>query len=315
MENETLYKYLKGETSVAEDAEIAAWYEADPKRHRRRLDSMRMLFEGMELHGGQPRAKRAGMCMTWRRICFAGMRVAAVVLLALGAGRVSYRYAFDVMSGQTNTLKVPAGQRMELMLADGTHVWLNSEAELEFPAVFAPAARRIRLSGEAMFDVKPDAARPFTVETFASDVQVLGTKFNINADEEHGRFSTALLNGSVRVSNRIDPSQADIVMKPDEVVALVDGKMVISQLDDDTELCWMNGMLCVTGLSFTELMDRFEQVFAVHVIIDRESLPDMQSVGGKIRVDGGIRNALRMLQYSEDFDYEIDEATNTVTIR
>ncbi len=315
MENETLYRYLKGETSVAEEAQIADWYDADPKRHRRRLDSVRMLFEGMELHGDSRRAKRAGVRMTWRRIGFAGMRVAAALLLALGAGHLSYRYAFDVMSGQTNTVKVPAGQRMELTLADGTHVWLNSGAELEFPAVFAPASRRIRLSGEAMFDVEPDAARPFTVETFASDVRVLGTRFNVDADEEHGRFSTALLRGSVCVSNRIDPSQADIVMKPDEVVDLVNGRMITSHLDDDKELCWMDGLLCVTGLSFAELMDKFEQVFAVHVIVDRESLPDMQSVGGKIRVDGGIRNALRLLQYSTDFDYEIDEATNTVTIR
>lgn len=315
MENETLYKYLIGETSVAEEEEIADWYDADPKHHRRRLDSVRMLFEGLELYGDAARAKRGCARMTWRRAGLVCMRTAAAVLLALGVGFGSYRYAFDVMSRQMNTVKVPAGQRMELTLADGTHVWLNSEAELEFPAVFSRSARRIRLSGEAMFDVKPDAARPFTVETFASDVQVLGTKFNVDADEARGRFSTALLQGSVRVSNRIDPSQADIVMHPDEVVDLVGGKLVTSHMDDDTELCWTEGLLCVTGLSFAELMHKFEQVFAVHVIVDRQTLPDMKSVGGKIRVDGGIRNALKMLQYSGDFDYEIDEATNTVTIR
>lgn len=120
-----------------------------------------------------------------------------------------------------NSIYVPAGQRMELTLADGTHVWLNSEARLEYPVLFAQDVRRVRLSGEALFEVAHDKSHPFVVETFASDIRVLGTRFNVDADEEHRRFSTALLEGCVRISNRLDPAQASIVILPNERVDLV----------------------------------------------------------------------------------------------
>ena len=315
MENEVLYRYLKGKTTEEEELLVAQWLEENPAEHQKQLDSVRFLFEGVELYGDQPQAKPQGLHITLTRFGRYAARVAAVVLVALGAGYISHEQAYRSISEQKNIVQVPAGQRMELTLADGTHVWLNSEASIEYPAVFARNTRFVKLTGEAMFQVTPDKKRPFIVETFASNVQVLGTKFNVNADVEHSRFSTALLEGSVRVSNRLDPNQSDIVMKPNEVVNLVDGRLRMDVLNDDTALCWTEGQLYVTGLSFMELMDKFEQVFAVRVVIDRRTLPDMSAVGGKIRVNAGLENALRILQYAADFTYAIDETTNTVTIR
>lgn len=315
MDNEILYRYLKGETVPAEELQIAAWLEQNPSEHQRQLDSVRFIFEGMELHGGRMQSRQRGISLSWTRIGQYAMRIAAVVMIALGAGYYSYQHAYRSLAGQKTVVQVPAGQRMELTLADGTHVWLNSEAKIEYPAVFSRNARFVKLSGEAMFQVKHDESRPFTVETFASNVTVLGTKFNVNADEERNRFSTALLEGSVQVSNRLDPSQQDIVMKPNEVVNLVNGRLRTGSLSDETSLCWTEGQLYVTGLSFPELMDKFEQVFAVHIVIDRKIMPDMKAVGGKIRVNAGIENALRVLQYAANFTYVIDETTNTVTIR
>ncbi len=315
MEHELLYRYLKGETTTAEERRIGAWLEADPEHNRRRLDSVRFLFEANELHGAQIRAERRSLRTGWRRMPRYAVRIAAVVAIALGAGHAAYRQAFRTMSETMQTVEVPAGQRMELTLADGTHVWLNAEARIEYPTVFARRARRVKLSGEAMFEVTHDAARPFTVETFASDVRVLGTKFNVDADEARARFAATLLEGSVRVSNRLDPMQPDITMKPDEVVRLVDGRLKASRLEDETSLCWMDGLLYVTELSFAEVMDKFEQAFGVRIIIERDTLPDMEGAGGKIRVNNGLENALRVLQYGADFAYDIDPTNNTVTIR
>lgn len=315
MENEILYRYLKGETSPQEERQIGAWLAAEPEKHQKQLDDVRFLFEAAELHDIEVTAARPRMRLTWRRAVRYGLSAAAAVLIALGIGHTTYRQAFHEMSGMMQVLQVPAGQRMELTLADGTHIWLNSEARLEYPAVFAADSRRVKLSGEAMFQVAHDAQHPFIVETFASDIRVLGTKFNIDADEEHQRFSTTLLEGSVLLNNRLDPTQGGIVMKPDEVVSLKNGRLSRSPLLDETSLCWMDGLLYVTDLSFIELMDKFEQVFAVKIVIDRDTLPDMRGTGGKIRVNAGVENALRVLQYGTDFTYRIDEATNTVIIR
>lgn len=315
MENEVLYRYLKGETTIAEEQQVAEWLGENSAEHQKQLDSVRFVFEGMELHGVFSQAMQRSMRLSWMQMGRYAVRIAAVVLIALGAGYVCYQQGYRSVSDQTNIVQVPAGQRMELTLTDGTHIWLNSEATIEYPAIFTRNSRHVKLSGEAMFEVKHDAKRPFVVETFASDVRVLGTKFNIDADEEHNRFSAALLEGSVLISNRLDPSQMDIVMKPNEVVNLVDGRLASSSLQDESSLCWPEGLLYVTGLSFTELMDKLEQTFAVRIVIDRETQPDMGASGGKIRVNAGIENALRVLQYAANFTYEIDQATNTVTIR
>ena len=117
------------------------------------------------------------------------------------------------------------------------------------------------------------------------------------------------------LTNRLDPAQGDIVMKPDEVVSLKNDRLKRSPLLDETSLCWMDGLIYVTDLSFLELMDKFEQAFAVKIVIERDTLPDMRGTGGKIRVNAGIENALRVLQYGTDFTYRLDEATNTVIIR
>lgn len=315
VENELLYRYLQGRTSDAEEGRIAAWLEENPSEHRKQLDAVRFIFEGVELYGTQPHAARRGVRIPLMRVTRYAVRIAAVVMLVLGTGYATYQHTYRTLGARKNIVSVPAGHRMELTLADGTQVWLNSGAKIEYPAVFARNMRYVKLSGEAMFQVRRDEKRPFIVETFASNVRVLGTKFNVNADEEHSRFTTALLEGSVRVSNRLDPSQTDIVMKPHDVVSLVDGRLQTHLLEDETSICWTQGLLYVTGLSFAELMDKFEQVFNVRIVIDRRTMPELGAVGGKIRVNAGVENALRLLQMAADFTYEIDEATDTVTIR
>lgn len=204
---------------------------------------------------------------------------------------------------------------MELTLADGTRVWMNSESRLEYPIMFAQDVRHVKLIGEAMFEVAHDKSHPFIVETFASDVRVLGTKFNVDANEAHHRFSITLMEGSVRISNRLDPSQANIVMRPNEKVDLIGNYLYTSKLDDYDAPCWMNGQLDITGLSFTELMEKMEQAFAVRVVIKCSSLPSTAGIGGKIRINAGVGNAFKWLHSLLNFDYEIDEAENTITIK
>lgn len=316
MENDVLYRYLKGETTPDEEQKIAAWLEADFEAHQEQLDAARFIFEGIELYKDDKQThKTAILTVSWRRFSSYAIRIAAVVVIAMFTAFITHRQAFKSMSDMSNIVYVPAGQRMELTLSDGTHVWLNSGAELEYPAVFGRNSRLVKLSGEAMFQVERDEMRPFTVETFASDIQVLGTKFNVNADEKHNDFTTTLLEGTVRVSNRIDPSQPGIVLTPNKVVSLIDGKLHMESLRQETEPCWVDGLLSVTGFSFSETMDKFEQVFGVHIVIERNVLPEMENVGGKIRINNGIEHALRILQYGVDFSYEIEEATNTVIIR
>lgn len=314
METEILYKYLKGRTTPEEEARIAEWLSADPE-NQKQMDSVRFLFDGIELYGDKAAPARRMSIVSWRPLVRRVVQVAAVVAIAVGAGFIANRHSIGELSDMCNSIYVPAGQRMELTLADGTHVWLNSEARLDYPVLFAQDVRRVKLTGEAMFEVTHDKSHPFVVETFASDIQVLGTKFNVNADDEHRKFSTALLEGSVQISNRLNPKQENIVIRPNEQVELIGDYLYASPMDDYGSSCWVNGQLNITGLSFAELMKKIEQVFGVKVVIERSVLPSTAGIGGKIRVNAGVDNALRWLHSVLDFDYEIDEVENTITIR
>ena len=99
------------------------------------------------------------------------------------------------------TVIVPAGQRAELLLADGTKVWLNSRSKLKFPDRFQKDARKVELDGEGYFEVTHQEEAPFTVHTSKYDVKVLGTEFNVKAYKDKEQFETSLLKGSVEVSN------------------------------------------------------------------------------------------------------------------
>ncbi|HVI48527.1 MAG TPA: FecR domain-containing protein [Chitinophaga sp.] len=101
-----------------------------------------------------------------------------------------------------NTLETPRGGQFRIVLPDGTHVWLNAASSLRFPTSFSGEDRAVVLTGEAYFDVTPDATRPFTVKTDRMDVVVLGTSFNVMAYADEQTVRTTLVSGAVNVVAR-----------------------------------------------------------------------------------------------------------------
>ncbi len=95
-------------------------------------------------------------------------------------------------------LIVPAGARYQLVLADGTKVWMNAASKLTYPVSFSDAERRVKLEGEAYFEVMSSAV-PFIVEAGKQEIRVLGTSFNVSAYHEDANFETTLVSGKVLV--------------------------------------------------------------------------------------------------------------------
>ncbi len=180
--------------------------------------------------------------------------------------------------------------------------------------MFAGKERRVKVSGEAMFDVAHDARHPFVVETFACDVEVLGTKFDVVADEAESRFSASLLRGSVKVTSRLDPSE-QYVLRPDESVHLVGGHLSRRILEDKEDFLWTDGIISIKGHDFGQLMERFERSFGVKIVVERERMPQIDYNHGKIRISDGVDSALRLLQMASDFTYVKDSENDVITIR
>lgn len=316
MEKELLIKFLKCETTPEEERLLVDWLESDPE-HRKELDSMQLIMEGMALCA--PDLEKMTSDKTSPRVSLftrlAKISVAASIAIILAAG-IGYNYIsnkIDNLSNQKTMIDVPEGQRVQITLGDGTEVWLNSSAKLEYPSVFSGNQRLVKLSGEAMFNVKYDEKHPFIVETYACNIEVLGTKFNINADESLKSFSVALMSGSIKLTNKLI-QENPIIMKVNEVVTLKDGHLHLKNIENHDEYLWTEGIISIHDISFVELMAKFEQIFNVQIEIRSKNIPTISYNRGKIRVSDGIDHALKILQLSSEFTYKKDPETGVITI-
>ena len=310
---ETLIRFQKCETTPEEEVAILDWLDADPE-NQRQLDSLDFQFNAAVLHMEQPQSEdqSSRRINPFRAFIYAGVAAAIALFLAVGNGWYQARQTRLDLESLNTTINVPIGQRIEVTLQDGTRVCLNAGSSLEFPNVFSKHDRKVRLSGEAMFDVMPDADCPFVVETYGYDVQVYGTKFNVEAEAASAEFSTALLQGSVKVTDRA--SGAGFFLVPGEKAELVQGKLRRSPITNSDEYLWTEGIISLQCDSFTELLKRMEKAYDVHFIIQFDKEPVVRC-RGKIRVSDGIEHALEILKLGTDFNYEIRRGSNEIYIR
>lgn len=321
MTDELLFKYFSNEASAEEVAQIEQWLDEDPARQSE-FDSAHYLFNAMILHSDElskmttPGAlEKTSRKSKVRRLVYRyAAAAAAVVIAGLSGVFVEREINYNKMTAQTNVLEVPAGQRMSVTLSDGTQVQLNGNSRIEYPVIFSRRQRNVKLSGEAFFEVKHDERHPFIVETFASKVEVLGTRFNVYADEASEYFSTALVDGKVKVTTN-DETAEQVVLAPDEMVRFVNNHLVVTKVDAENLISWIEGYVNLADTDFESLMHRFENVYGVKIVIERETMPEIGYKSGKIRVSEGVNFALKLLQHECKFTYTENYETNTITIR
>ena len=308
--SEILARFFEGRTTSEENNAIADWIESDPANQE--TFNRELQFHLMLMH--MPASVQTPLQKPHRtRLAFyAGLAASFVAGIIL-----CWFLAVAPLSDEASRMvafHTDPGQRASLTLPDGTSVELNSGSTLEYPAVFARGERRVRVEGEAMFDVAKVADKPFYVETFAYDVKVLGTRFNVEADEDRGVFSTALMEGSVAILDKHDNRITEL--EPDQVVTLTDGRLIKRHEENiGSRYRWTDGIINCAGLSFEELMRRFERAFGVTIVIECEAVPDISYKRMKVNVCDGISHAFAILQRTSDFTVEYEDTTNTYHIR
>lgn len=308
------FRFFSRETTPQETDALTVWLKEDPS-HEAEFNKAYELFvisQVMAYADVDKPAKKNHFKKLRRWIPYA-VSVAAAILLGMFIN--NYFFTVPALEKIGNTMLVSEaqlGQRTTVTLSDGTIVELNSNSRIEYPAIFHKGDRRIRLEGEAMFDVARNEKHPFVVETFAYDVKVLGTKFDVIADSEKKEFSTALLEGKVSIQDKSDRSL--VTLRPDMMARLQGDRLVCSRIPDKEAYLWTDGVISATGVPFTELMDRFERCYGVNIEISRANLPEVRYSYFKLRISDGIAHALKLLQDASDFDYKYNEETNTYTI-
>lgn len=163
-----------------------------------------------------------------------------------------------------NTIAIPRGGQYQLILADGSKVWLNAASSLRFPVAFAANERRVQLTGEGYFEVSKDADRPFIVQTQTADVRVLGTHFNVSAYPDEA-WKTTLLEGSVAVKRNasqvfLRPGNQAIVKGMDDHIALV------READTDEAIAWKEGFFHFKDADVVSVMNQLSRWYDVDIV-------------------------------------------------
>ena len=207
---------------------------------------------------------------------FSVAAVAIGFLLVVGVGVGYLVYPQDEREGITRKdekqmslreqrVKVPQGERMTIMLADGTKVVANSRTTVAYPESFSASSREIYVNGEAYFEVAHDAKRPFIVKTDRFKVKVLGTRFNVS-DYDASKSNVVLVEGSVELTT----ANKDVVrMQPSDKVEIQNGAFTSKiQVNTDDYTCWMEGIMNLHGDDIQVIARKLSYYYGVQIVCE-----------------------------------------------
>ena len=306
MEKEILYRYFEGAATSAEEIAVREWAEASPENYKSYLEA-RKVWCALLLHAQKPAPSNKAI---FGRVLLRFAGAAAVMAVLIGVAALCY-VALHSFADGVQKISAPRGQRVEVTLADGTRVWLNSKSSLTYSPLFGLFNRNVQLSGEGYFEVAK-GAKPFVVTTQKHDVKVYGTTFNVYAFDNKPVFETALLEGSVEViphdgtpSMRLYPNQ--------RAVDMGEGMLVCRPLEDRDRLRWIDGMICLNNVDFSEFVESFSNYFDTEIRVLNPELYK-QRFTGKFRQGDGIDYSLRVMQNLVKFNYTHDTKNHIIEI-
>ncbi|MBJ6368591.1 FecR family protein [Snuella sedimenti] len=220
------------------------------------------------------------------------------------------KYHSDNASSSTklvyNTLNVPLGRKFQLVLSDGTHVYLNSGSKLRYPTTFIKEMPRdVFLDGEAFFSVEEDKERLFTVITDQMNTQVYGTKFNVSSYKDDGIYATVLVEGSVGVYKSND----SIELKPIKVIpgqraVLNENAIKVQKVFIEKYIAWTENKLYFIEDNFETILKKLERHFNVKIINEYKALNQKRFTGTFI--DETVEEILEVCKAHTGFTYTIN---------
>lgn len=231
---------------------------------------------------------------------------------------------------QIQEIVAAKGEKSQIVLPDGTKVWLNGDSKLFYESDFKGASREVKLEGEAFFDVVKDPSKPFIVHAATIDIKVLGTSFNVKAYEEES-VETTLYRGLVNITKSDDDSFKPIILYPNQKV-IVPRRIVAKQPADDEiaprhatvdirksvivqqidsaiaepgriETAWMYNRLEFRGEDFETLAAKLERWYNVKIVFEDENVKKLNFNGSFEKEN--VSQALRALSTANSFNYKI----------
>lgn len=203
-------------------------------------------------------------------------------------------------ANKINKLSTAKGETYILILPDKSKVWINAASTLTYSTSINVAERRVKLEGEAYFQVAEDKKRPFIVETRGQSVQVLGTHFNVNAYANEESVKTTLLQGSVKVFNKLDTK----ILKPGDQSSVRENSISIAEVDTERAVAWKNNKFLFENDDIRYIMRMIERWYNVDVVYTGE-MPTEKFGGGVSRFDN-VSQVLKILESTGGVHFKME---------
>lgn len=238
-------------------------------------------------------------------------QVGVNVLRDSARGVVYERREEQAENPEYNTLVVPRQGEFQVVLADGSKVYLNSESEIRYPTFFAGGERRVFLKGEAFFEVASDTSRPFIVEVGEMDVRVLGTRFNVNAYAPERAIRTTLVSGKVRVSDRED--KAAVILEPGQQAVWKKDGLTTREVDALAVSAWVDGKFYFEeGMTLEEITEQLQRWYDIDFFFASERVKRFV-FAGMIKKEYTANEIFSMIEKAARVKFTVNGRTVTVS--
>jgi ferric-dicitrate binding protein FerR (iron transport regulator) len=244
-------------------------------------------------------------------------------LVKTGKGQLVYNEQPGETQHKTywNALATPRGRRFQLMLPDGSQVWLNAASSIRYPTSFIGKERKVEVTGEAYFEVAHNAHLPFIVHVSVpapsgvreQDIQVLGTHFNVNAYRDEAAMKTTLIEG--RVSIRLPGNgQPPMILNPGQQAVIPNTPLGVGDVRSDADLdktvAWKNGYFSFKKDNIETVMKQVERWYDVDVVYEKGIT---QTFNGTIPGNVNVSTVFQILETTGSVHFKIDGRKITVT--
>lgn len=302
MNKNILYRFFSGKASFEEEEAVCNWVDLSNRnkeifiKERKQFDLI--LFQSSLSDNNKRFFHKTNLKSYIKDFLTTAAVICLLCVTALSIYKDIAKTNNEIME---NKIIVPPGQRVNIILSDGSNIWLNACSELIYPTSFSQDSRIVSLKGEAFFDIAKNEKQPFVVQTTNCNINVLGTKFNVRTDYANCDFDVALFEGAIKLTNKIE-EDSELMLLPMQKAEFKDGKFLVDSIQEFDRFRWIEGLICFDNILFTDLMLRFEQIYDIKIVVQNPILKDYKC-SGKCRVADGIDYILKLLQRNRSFSF------------
>lgn len=208
---------------------------------------------------------------------------------------------------QYHTIVIPKGAEYNLILSDGTHVYLNSDSRLKYPIVFNGKKREVYLEGEAFFDVAKNKEKPFIVKSKDFSVKALGTSFNVMNYDDEAFAHTTLKTGKVEVC----ANDKKVILNPGQQAYLKNKDIKVKSVNVNIYTSWMNEKFNFANETLDVIMRKVSRWYNVEVFYASPSIKNYH-FSGNIPKYTNISKVFELLELTTNVKFKIKDKTITV---